>query len=82
MVGVETASHISKIAVQLGAAFAVAGVALLYLAIAISSVPNVTKILWASGLSLAVGILFLMIWIMAKDSVRSFERELKRKVPP
>jgi hypothetical protein len=82
MVGMESADQISRISIQLGAAFAVAGVGLLYLAIAISSVPDVTKILWASALSLAVGALFLIIWTMAKDTVRSYERELKRKASP
>jgi uncharacterized membrane protein len=64
------------------AAFAVMGIGLLYLAIMISDASDETKVLWASGLSLGVAFVFLMVWTMAKDSIRTYERELKRKISP
>ena len=64
------------------AIFAVIGVGLLYLAIGISSATTETKVIWASGLSLAVAFVFLIVWTMAKDSIRTYERELRRRVSP
>lgn len=82
MVEVDTAAQVSKMSIQMAAAFTVIGLGLLYLAIAISDASNEVKVLWASGLSLTVAFLFLIIWTMARDSVRTHERELRRKPMP
>jgi len=75
----ETAVQVSKISIQLSAAFAVIGVGLLYLAIAISDAPLETKILWASALSMGVALAFAIVWTMARDSLRARELEIRRK---
>lgn len=82
MVEVKTASEVSRISIQLSAIFAVVGVGLLYLAIAISDASETLKIIWASGLSLTVAFVFLMIWTMARDTIRAAEREQRRKIAP
>ena len=82
MVEVQTASEVSRISIQLSAVFAVVGVALLYLAIAISDASETMKIIWASGLSLTVAFVFLIIWTMAKDTLRAVEREQRRRTTP
>ncbi|MBU1915329.1 MAG: hypothetical protein KJ563_09075, partial [Candidatus Thermoplasmatota archaeon] len=60
----------------------VIGIGLLYLAIVISDASNEMKVIWASGLSLTVAFVFLLVWSMAKDSIKTYERELKRKISP
>ena len=82
MAGVGTAVQVSKMSMIFSAAFAVMGIGLLYLAIMISDASDETKVLWASGLSLGVAFVFLMVWTIAKDSIRTYERELKRKISP
>jgi uncharacterized membrane protein len=82
MAGVGTAVQVSKMSMIFSAAFAVMGIGLLYLAIMISDASDETKVLWASGLSLGVAFVFLMVWTMAKDSIRTYERELRRKISP
>lgn len=62
--------------------FAVIGVSLLYLAIAISDASEMVKVLWASGLSLTMAFTFLIIWTMARDSTRVHERESRRRTSP
>jgi len=79
MVEMGTATMVSRMAIQLSAIFAVIGIGLLYLAIAISDASETTKIIWASGLSLTVATVFLIIWTMARDSARLQERETKRR---
>jgi len=79
MVEMETAVQVSKLSIQLSAAFAVIGVGLLYLAIAISDAPLETKILWASALSMGVALAFAIVWTMARDSLRARELEIRRK---
>lgn len=74
-----TATVVSRMAIQLSAIFAVIGIGLLYLAIAISDASETTKVIWASGLSLTVAVVFLIIWTMARDSTRQQERETKRR---
>jgi membrane protein CcdC involved in cytochrome C biogenesis len=82
MAGVGTAAQVSKMSMMFSAAFAVIGIGLLYLAIMISDASDETKVIWASGLSLAVAFVFLLVWSMAKDSIKTYERELKRKISP
>ena len=82
MVEVQTANEVSRVSIQLSAVFSVVGVGLLYLAIAISDASETLKIIWASGLSLTVAFVFLMIWTMAKDTIRSAEREQRRRTSP
>lgn len=82
MVETQTASEVSRISIQLSSVFAVIGVALLYLAIGLSDASETVKILWASGLSLTVAFTFLIIWTMARDSMRVQERESRRRVLP
>lgn len=73
MVEKETATQVSRMSIQLAAIFAIVGVALMYLYIGIADVPDTTKILWASGLSLGVAFTFLVIWMFARDFVRQRE---------
>jgi hypothetical protein len=40
------------------------------------------KVLWASGLSLTMAFTFLIIWTMARDSMRVHERESRRRMSP
>ena len=72
---------VSRMAILLSMVFAVVGVGLLYLAIAISDASETTKIIWASGLSLAVATVFLMIWTMAGDTARQQEWEARHRPP-
>ncbi len=82
MVEPGTASEISKLSIQLSAVFAVIGVGLLYACIAIASAPDTIKVLWASGLSLAVALTFLIIWTIAGDMAREGDRMARRKTMP
>lgn len=79
MVEVKTASQVSKLSIQLAAAFAVVGIGLMYLYIAATDASWPTKILWASALSLGVAFAFLVIWTIARDVIRERERETQRK---
>ena len=82
MVETQTANEVSRMSIQLSMVFAVIGVSLLYLAIAISDASETVKILWASGLSLTMAFTFLIIWTMARDSMRVHEREARRRTSP
>lgn len=73
------AARISKLSIQLSAVFAMVGVALLYLYIVVSEVPETMKILWSSGLSIGVAFSFLIMWTIARDAEREREREARRK---
>lgn len=77
MVEKETMSQISNMSIRMAGVFAVVGVALMYLYIAISDVPDTTKVLWASGLSLGVAVTFLIIWNLARDYVKPREQPKK-----
>ena len=79
MVEVGTVSEISTMAVRLSAAFSVIGVGLLYLYIAVTDASMPTKVLWSATLSLGVAMIFVVIWTIARDVVRNYERELKRR---
>lgn len=79
MVENENTRMISKMAIQLCLVFAIVGIGLLYLAIAISDADVITKVIWASGLSLTVATVFLIVWTMAMDSVRQQDWEAKQK---
>lgn len=79
MVEARTITEVSNISIRFSAAFAIIGIGLLYLYIAISDVSSQIKVLWASGLSIAVAAVFLVIWTIARDVLRERERELKRK---
>jgi len=80
MVEKETAAQLSKMSIQMAGVFTVIGVGLMYLYIAIAEVPDTTKILWASGLSLGVAFVFLIIWTFARDLVR--QRDSQKKPMP
>lgn len=82
MVETQTAGEVSRMAIQFSMVFAIIGVSLLYLAIAISDASEMVKVLWASGLSLTMAFTFLIIWTMARDSMRVREREFRRKTSP
>ena len=79
MVEVGTVSEISKMAVKLSAAFSVIGIGLLYLYIAVTDASMPTKVLWSATLSLGVAMIFVITWAIARDVIRSYERELKRR---
>ncbi len=79
MVEVGTVSEISTMAVRLSAAFSVIGVGLLYLYIAVTDASTATKVLWSATLSLGVAMIFVVIWTIARDVVRNYERDLKRR---
>jgi len=74
-----TAARLSKVAIQLSAMFAVVGIGLLYLYIMISSAPDTVKVLWASGLSIAVALTFLVIWTIARDVLKENDRLTRRR---
>jgi hypothetical protein len=76
----DTAAQISKVAIQLSTAFAVVGIGLLYLYILISPAPDTVKVLWASGLSIAVALTFLIIWTIARDVMKESDRMARRRV--
>lgn len=80
MVEKETAAQASKMSIQMAGVFAVVGVGLMYLYIAIAEVPDTTKVLWASGLSLGVAFTFLVIWTFARDLVK--QRDSQKKPMP
>lgn len=79
MVEPGTVAEVSNLSIRFSAVFAIIGIGLLYLYIAISDVSSQVKVLWASGLSIAVAAVFLVIWTIARDVLRDRERELKRK---
>jgi hypothetical protein len=79
MVEVGTVSEVSKVSIRLSAAFSVIGVALLYLYIAVTDASLPTKVLWSATLSLGVAMVFIVVWTIARDVVRNYEREARRK---
>ncbi len=79
MADTSNAAHLSKVAIQLSAAFAVVGIGLLYVYIMISSAPDTVKVLWASGLSIAVALTFLVIWTIGKDAMKENDRLARRR---
>ncbi len=81
MAETETASQVSRLSIWLSLGFALVGVGLLYLAIAIANASVGMKILWASGLSLAVAFTFAIVWTMARDAMRTIEEDLRRNRP-
>jgi hypothetical protein len=80
MVESGTVAEVSKVSILLTTVFTVVGIGLLYLYIAISEVTNVTKVLWASGLSLGIAFSCLIIWTLTRDFVK--QREPQHKVSP
>jgi len=81
MVNSGTASQVAKMSIQLTGAFTIVGTALLYLYIAISDATNQTKVLWASGLTLSLAFIFLVVWTLARDWSKG-DREPQKKVSP
>ena len=79
MVEAETAYQISSMSIRLSGLFAVVGIALMYVYIGVTDASAPVKILWASALSLAVAITFLVMWTLARDALREKERESKKK---
>jgi len=79
MVEAENTRMISRMAIQFSMAFAILGIGLLYLAILISDADVITKVIWASGLSLTVAAVFLIVWAMAMDSVRQQDWEMRQR---
>ena len=79
MVEGETATMASRMAIQLSMVFAILGIGLLYFAIAISSADEITKIIWASALSLTVATVFSIVWTMALDSARQQDWDAKQR---
>ena len=67
--------------IQLTGVFTVIGTALLYLYIAISDAANQTKVLWASGLTLSLAFIFLVVWTLARDWNKPRERP-QQKISP
>ncbi|HIH01136.1 TPA: hypothetical protein HA259_03520 [Thermoplasmata archaeon] len=82
MVETRTVSEITSISIRLSAVFAVIGIGLMYLYIAVTDASMPTKVLWSSTLSLGVAFTFLVIWSIARDSLRQREREMKRVQSP
>ncbi len=80
MVEAGTAAQLSRMSIQLTEVFTIAGVGLLYLTILISAAPNDIKLLWASALSLALAVIFLIVWTLARDFVK--QREAQKKTQP
>jgi len=82
MVEPGTISEINKISIRFSAVFAVIGIGLMYVYILVTDAELPTKVLWSATLSLAVAFTFLVIWSIARDSLRQRERELKRTQNP
>jgi energy-coupling factor transporter transmembrane protein EcfT len=82
MVEPGTISEINKISIRLSAAFAIIGIGLMYLYIVVTDASMPTKVLWSSALSLAVAFTFLVVWSIARDSLRQREREVNRVRSP
>lgn len=82
MVETGKVAQVSEMSVFLTGIFTVVGVGLLYLYIAISDAPNDIKVLWASGLSLGLAFIFLIVWTMARDMFRPRERGPQGKISP
>jgi len=82
MVESGTISEVAKVSVRMSAAFAVIGMGLMYLYIAVTDASMPTKVLWAAALSLGVAFIFIVIWTIARDSLRQRDRELKRTSMP
>lgn len=78
MVESATVGQVSKMSILLTTVFTVVGIGLLYLYIAISEVPNETKVLWASGLSLGIAFACLVIWTLTRDFVK--QRDPQHKI--
>ncbi len=79
MVEIGTVSELSKVSIRISAAFAIIGVGLLYLYIGVTDASTPVKVLWSAALSLGVAIVFLVAWTMARDALRTYEREAKRR---
>jgi hypothetical protein len=79
MVEIGTVAELSKVSVRISAAFAIIGVGLLYLYIAVSDTSTAVKVLWSAALSLGMAIIFLVAWTMARDALKTHEREALRK---
>ncbi len=75
-------AQVAKMSIQLVAVFTLIGTALLYLYIAISEESSQTKVLWASGLTLTLAFIFLVVWTLARDWAKPGAREPKMKVSP
>lgn len=82
MVEVRTVAEISRMSIWFCGIFAVIGITLTYIYIAISDVSGPVKVLQCAGLSMGVAIAFLIIWVFARDFAVQRERELKRKQMP
>ena len=80
MIESRTVCEITKLSIWLSAAFAVMGVGLLYLYIAVADAPFDTKVLWSAGLSLGMAIIFLISWTIARDALKNQERLSRRKL--
>ena len=78
MVETRTISEITSISIRLSAVFAVIGIGLMYMYIAVTDASMPTKVLWSSALSIGVAFTFLVVWSIARDSLRQREREVKR----
>jgi hypothetical protein len=79
MVEIGTVSELSKVSIRISAAFAIVGVGLLYIYIGVTDASNPVKVLWSAALSLGVAVVFLIAWTMARDALKTYEREAKRK---
>ena len=75
-------AQIAKMSIQLTGVFTLIGTGLLYVFIAISEVSNQTKVLWASGLTLSLAFIFLVVWTLARDWTKPRERGPQGKISP
>jgi uncharacterized membrane protein YedE/YeeE len=82
MVEVRTVAEISRMSIWFSGVFAIIGIALTYLYIAVSDASGPVKVLQSAGLSMGVAFAFLIIWLFARDFAVQRERELKRKQMP
>jgi hypothetical protein len=69
----------STVAAGIGGLFGLAGVLLLFWYVWEAFPDMPTRIGWWAVISIVLCVLFLLGWAIASDSVRSVERDLKRK---
>jgi len=72
--------QLSKLAAGAGAVFALLGVLMLYFYVWETFVSMSERLQWWAVISLVLGIIFILGYVIAADMVRAMEREERRKL--
>jgi len=70
----------ARAAAAMGALFGLLGIAMLYYYIREAFPETTTRLIWWAVLSIVLSVLFLLAYFIANDSVRSMEREARRRI--